>query len=209
MWLIVEQFPIKPDGEMLPWCYEILAEAINNPGSLIMKISTSLVNMFLNCKNAYPDAFSCNKHKDYVVEFIELLPISILTTNKRNWKIQFERIPSKISKKDKEKDKTHTKEFYFHITTHWWKTAKTIWWKYASLIASFWEFLYEIYFSVDWAHLPFSSLKNVSLPIFTGFFYIFSLASFLILLSRRFILFHEKTLIDKKLIYNFSWQHKT
>ena len=69
---------------MLPLCYEILAEAINNPGSLIMKISTSLVNMFLNCKNAYPDAFSCNKHKDYVVEFIELLPISILTTNKRN-----------------------------------------------------------------------------------------------------------------------------
>ena len=141
--------------------------------------------MFLNFKNAYPDAFSCNNHRDYVVEFIELLPISILTTSKRNWMIQFERIPSKISKKDKEKDKTHTKEFSFHVTTHWWKTAKTIWWKYASLIASSWEFLYEIYFSVDWADLPFLPLKNVSLPIFTGFFYSFSLASFLILLSRR------------------------
>ena len=38
----------------------------------------------LNCKNAYPDAFLCNNHKDVIAEFIQLLPISILTTNKRN-----------------------------------------------------------------------------------------------------------------------------
>ena len=38
----------------------------------------------LNCKNAYPDAFLCNNLKDVIAEFIQLLPISILTTNKRN-----------------------------------------------------------------------------------------------------------------------------
>ena len=55
--------------------------------------------------------------KMYVVEFMELF-YHILIANKRNWKIQFERIPSKISNKDKEKDKKHTKEFSFHVNTH-------------------------------------------------------------------------------------------
>ena len=65
----------------------------------------------LNCKNAYPGAFLCSNRKVVRSRIHRIITNIYFNSKHRNWEIQFEMIPPKISHNDKEKDKKHTKEF--------------------------------------------------------------------------------------------------
>ena len=72
----------------------------------------------LNCKNAYPDAFLCNNHKDVRTRIHRIITNIYFNNEQKKLKDSVRKDSVKDFRQRQRKTKKPTKEFSFHVNTH-------------------------------------------------------------------------------------------